>query len=234
MRRAIPAVSVTVAVLAAASVAAATNAGNAKAIAFYTKSQAAMSRYEGIRFVGGGTSYEVLPSSTGADSFRFDFGSTPTGYTSAVAHVQLVQKNGVVVEEVDTLKAKGLPKLRIWQQKSIEIGEVVNGAKTCADVIQKNSASFSTIGRPYVGFAGYTFAKLTTPKPGLRLVRTSYPLAGGTARERDTISAKTHLWRSSHLLVTGGPYNDNFLDESHFAYQRTKALVGAPRLGRCG
>jgi hypothetical protein len=61
-------------------------------------------------------------------------------------------------------------------------------------------------------------------------VQSSYPLAGGIAHERDTISAKTHLWRASHLLVTGGPYNNSFLDESHFTYQRTKATLRAPKL----
>jgi hypothetical protein len=233
MRRAIIVASVTAAALGAATVAAATTGGNAKAMAFYTKSQTAMAAYEGIRFVGGGTSYRVLPASGGVENFRFDFGSTPAGYSSAVAHVQIVQKNGLVVQEVDTLKAKGLPTLRIWQQKSLEIGELVSGAKTCAELIPKNSASFATLGRPFVVFASYTFAKLTTPKLGVRVVATTYPLAGGTAHEHDTISAKTHLWRASHLLVTGGPYNNNSLSESHFAYQRSKAAVGAPSLGRC-
>jgi hypothetical protein len=234
MRRTITAASVTVAVLVAASVAAATTAGNAKAVTFYTKSQTAMAAYAGISFVGGGTSYKVIPTAGGIDNFRFDFGATPAGYTSAVAHVQIVQSGGVVVEEVDTLQTPGQPTLRIWQERTVEVGEVENGAKTCAELIPKNSASFATVGRPFVVFAGYTFAKLTTPKAGLRLVRTTYPLAGGTAHERDTISAKTHLWRASHLLVTGGPYNKNFLNDSHFTYQRTQAIIAAPRLGRCG
>ncbi|HLW96704.1 MAG TPA: hypothetical protein VKS25_15115 [Solirubrobacteraceae bacterium] len=233
MRRAIVVAAVGVAVLGAASAAVATTGGNAKAMAFYTRSQAAMAAYEGIRFMAGGTSYRVLPPSGGVENFRFDFGSTPPGYSSAVAHVQVVQKNGIVVEEVDTLKAKGLPTLRVWQQKNLEIGELLNGAKTCAELIPTNSASFATLGRPFVVFAGYTFARLTTPKLGLRVVATTYPLAGGTAHEHDTIAATTHLWRASHLLVTGGPYNNNALAESHFAYQRTKGIVGAPRLGRC-
>ena len=233
MTRSITVLLVAVAVLVAASVAAATMGGNAKAIAFYTKSQTAMAAYDGIHFTGAGTSYKVIPTTGGIDNFRFDYGTTPAGYSAAVAHVQIVQKGGVVVEEVDTLKAPGQPTLRIWQQSTTEIGEVVNGTKTCAELIPKNSASFATLGRPFVGFTGSTFAKLTTPKAGLRVVSTTYPLAGGVAHEHDTISAKTHLWRGSHLLVTGGPYNNNFLNDSHFTYKRVQATIAAPQLGRC-
>jgi hypothetical protein len=234
VKRGIAAFLTVAALLGGAGAAAlAATGGNAKAIAFYARSQTAMAAFQGIHFKGGGTSYTVVPTSGGTDNFRFDFGSTPAGYSRAVDQVQVVQRGGQVVEEVDTLTAPGLPTLKIWQQKSIEVGEVVNGAKTCAELIPKNSASFVTIGRPFVVFASYTFGKLTTPKKGLRLVRTSYPLAGGIAHERDTISAATRLWRSSHLVVTGGPYDKNFLNESHFSYSRTHAMVRAPRLGRC-
>jgi hypothetical protein len=207
--------------------------GNARAIAFYAKSQTAIKAYEGIHFTGSGTSYEVIPKK-GYDTFKFDFGATPRGYHAAVDHVRIVQTNrGEVTEELDTMTAPGLPKLKLWQTSAIEVGEVVT-AHPCVELIPKNAASFVTLDEPFVLFGGYHFSKLTTPAAGLRLVRSTYALAGGTAHEKDLIAAKSRLWQHSHLIVTGGPYNDNYLTESQFSYLRVAHIKSPPPLGKCG
>ena len=214
------------------AVAAAPPSGNARAIAFYTKSRTAMAAYQGVAFIGGGTSYRVVRK-TGYDSFKYDFGTTPPGYKTAIAHVQVVQSGGSVVEEVDTLKARGQPTLKLWQTAEIEVGEIIT-AHPCAEIIPKNSASFVTVGGPFVAFPGYHFAKLGKPSAAARVVSSSYPLAGGVAHQKDTISARTHLWTHSHLVVVGGPYNDNFLTEADFTYSRLLGAESPPALGRCG
>jgi len=212
------------------AVAAAPATGNAKAIAFYKQSSSAMAAYEGIAFKGGGTSYEVI-SQPGGDTFKFDFGATPKGYHAAVAAVRVVQRRGVITEEIDTLKARGQPPLRLWQSGGAEIGELLT-AKPCPKLIPANSASFVTVGRRYVGLSG-RFAKLTVLSSSLRVVRSSFALAGGTAHENDTIAVATHLWRASHLVVAGGPYNNNFLTESHFSYNNSQRFITPPALRKC-
>ena len=216
------------AAIAAAAVAPPT--GNAGAIAFYKQSRSAMAAYEGIAFTGGGTSYEVIRQ-PGADTFKFDFGAKPRGYSAAVARVRVVQRKGVITEEVDTLKAPGKPPLRIWQDGGAEVGELLT-AKPCTELIPRNSASFVTVGRRYVGLSG-RFAKLTAPDSSLRVVHSSYALAGGTAHEQDTIAVATHLWRASHLVVAGGPYNHSFLTESDFRYSHSQRFITPPNLHRC-
>jgi hypothetical protein len=207
--------------------------GNARTIAFYTNSQAAMKAYEGIHFIGTGTSYEVIPKK-GYDTFSFDFGATPAGYHAAVDHVRIVQTHGgEVTEELDTMTAPGLPKLKLWQTSGIEIGELVT-AHPCVELILKNAASFVTLDEPFVLFGGYHFAELTTPTAGLRLVRSTYALAGGIAHETDLIASKSRLWQHSHLIVTGGPLNDSYLTESQFSYLRVAQIKSPPPLGKCG
>jgi hypothetical protein len=211
--------------------------GNANAASFYARSRAAMAGYEGISFRGGGTSYAVAPQRGGYDSFRFDFGAAPAGYRKSVDHVRVVQAHGVVREEVDTLVAHGLPALRVWQTGVLEVGEVMT-AHPCPEIVPKNNASYVTVGRPFVVFSGrYRYAKLGRRGRGahaLRVVRTTYPLAGGTAHEKDQISARTRLWHHSHLIVRGGPYNANFLSESHFTYRRVARYEAPPPIGHCG
>jgi hypothetical protein len=217
----------------AATVALATAArptGNPGAIAFYKQSRTAMAAYEGIAFKGTGTSYEIIRQ-PGGDSFRFDFGAAPRGYSAAVAKVLVVQRNGVITEEVDTLKAPGKPALRVWQSGAAEVGELLT-RKPCTELIPANSASFVTVGHRYVGLSG-RFAKLTVLGGSLRVVSSSYSLAGGTAHERDTISAASHLWQSSHLVIAGGPYNHSFLTESNFSYNRSQRFITPPTPHRC-
>ncbi len=222
-----------VALAIATTVAAAASApptGNPEAIAFYKQSRSAMAAYQGISFKGGGTSYRVV-SQPGADTFKFDFGATPKGYGTAVASVRVVQRKGVITEEVDTLKAPGKPPLRLWQSAGVEVGELLT-AKPCLELIPTNSASFVTVGHRYVGLGG-RFAKLTALGSSLRVVRSSYSLAGGTAHERDTIAVATHLWQASHLVIAGGPFNHSFLTESNFSYSRSQRFITPPALHRC-
>jgi hypothetical protein len=209
-----------------------TPTGNARTIAFYTKSQAAMKAYEGIHFIGTGTSYKVI-AKPGYDTFKFDFGATPAGYHTAVDHVRIVQTGGEVAEELDTMSAPGLPNVKLWQTSAIEIGEVVT-AHPCVELVLKNSASFVTLDEPFVLFGGYHFSKLTTPATGLRLVRSTYALAGGISHETDLIASKSRLWQHSHLIVKGGPLNDSYLTESQFSYLRVAHVVSPPPLGNCG
>jgi len=217
--------------VALAAAAAGRATGNAAAITFYGESRAAMSAYAGIAFKGSGTSYEVIGKSSSA-SFKFDFGATPKGYHAAVASVRVVQSKGVITEEVDTLKAPGKPPLRLWQGTGIEVGELLT-AKPCPQLIPTNSASFVTVGHRFVGLSG-RFAALAAKGSALRVVASSYALAGGTAHESDTIAVATHLWRVSHLVVAGGPYNHSFLNESHFAYSRSQRYISPPPLRKCG
>jgi len=215
---------------AIAAAAAAPPTGNAGAIAFYKQSRSAMAAYEGIAFKGGGTSYQLV-SQGGAGAFNFDFGTTPRGYSAAVASVRVVQRNGVVTEEVDTLKAPGKPPLRLWQSGGTEVGELLT-PKPCLRLVTANSASFATVGQRFVGLSA-RFAKLTALSGSLRVVHSSYALGGGTAHEQDTIALATHLWKASHLVVSGGPNNNSFLTESDFRYSRSQRFITPPSLGRC-
>jgi hypothetical protein len=144
-----------------------------------------------------------------------------------------VQSNGVVTEEVDTLRAPGLPALRLWHSSTIEVGEVMTSAP-CAAVVPGNNASFVTLGGPYVVFGGYQLGALKKGKHGVREVLSTYPASGGTAHEKDTIAASSHLWKASEFVVKGGAYNGYALSETKFHYTQTKQLVTMPALGRCG
>jgi len=218
--------------LACAGVALAAARGDRHAIAIERASRRAIAAYQGIAFTGRGTSYEIVPLRGGADSFRFDFGATPTGYRAAVASVLIVARHGVVQEEVDTLRAAGLPALRLWQGAAVEVGEVL-GAKRCPMLVPHNTAAFSTPGQPFVAVNG-TFAKPQRRAGGTTLVHSSYPLGGGVAHETDTIASARHLWTGSRVVVVGGPYNGSSLSESRFAYARSQRLRQPPRLRRCG
>jgi hypothetical protein len=215
---------------AVATAAVVRGSGDPGTISFYKQSRAAMEGYKGIAFLGGGTSYKVVQQS-GGDVFKFDFGATPKGYSAAVAHVRVVQHKGVVTEEVDTLVAPGEPALRLWQSAGTEIGELLTSNR-CPELVPTNSASFTTLGHHFVLLHG-TFAALQPGSSGLSVVASSYPLAGGTARERDTINASTHLWQASRLLVVGGPYNGNSLSESAFTYSHSLRFMPPPKLETC-
>lgn len=212
--------------------AAATASGNAKAIAFYSASQAAMAQYSGISFVGSGVSYKVTPEQ-GYDNFRFDFGTTPAGYKAAVDHVQVVQAGGRVTEELDTLTAPGLPPLRLWQHGSTgEVGEVMT-ASPCAEFIPANSASYVTVGDPFVVDSGFTFDALGHGKHGRILVRSTWNLSGSIVHETDTINGKTHLWVRSHVALEGGANNGDTLTEKDFSYSTSGTFEQVPEVGRC-
>ena len=58
------------------------------------------------------------------------------------------------------------------------------------------------MGRPFVAVNG-SFAALEQRPGGLALVRSSYPLGGGTAHETDTVASATHLWSASRVVVVG-------------------------------
>jgi hypothetical protein len=220
--------------LAVAAVAAAAGlpaSGNPTTISFYKKSRAAMDTYQGISFRGGGTSYKVIHQN-GGDVFKFSFGATPAGYRSAVAHVTVVQRKGVITEEVDTLVASGEPPLRLWQSAGSEIGELLT-PKPCPELVPSNSASFTARGHHFVIVQG-TYAPLKRSGSSLSVVASSYPLGGGIARERDTINTSSGLWQASHLLVVGGPNGGDSLGESGFSYRVTQRFIPVPTLGRCG
>jgi hypothetical protein len=215
----------------AVSAAAATPAsGDAAAIALEQQAQAAVGAYQGISFTGAGTSYRVIHQA-GGDTFKFYFGSVPKGFAPAVAHVRIVQRKGLVTEEVDTLVAPGEPTLRIWQSKGVEIGELL-GSKSCPELIPTNPASFFTVGSPLVAVHGH-YAPLSAAGGALAVLESSYRLAGGTAHERDTIDTATHLWRASRFVISGGPYNGNFLSESGFVFSRSQRFIAPPTLHSC-
>jgi hypothetical protein len=218
----------TASALAAAAVVRAS--GDPAAISFYEDSRTAMDAYEGIFFRGGGTSYEVIHQSDG-DAFRFAFGATPKGYSAAVAHVSVVQRKGVISEEVDTLFAPGKPPLRLWQSDGLEIGELLT-PKPCAELITANSASYVTVGHHFVSLHA-RFAALQKDGSASSVVASSYPLGGGIAHERDTINAVTHLWTASKVLVLGGPYAGNSLIESDFTYSHSQSFISEPKLETC-
>lgn len=206
--------------------------GDAKAIAFYTKSQAAMGQYAGIQFVGTGVSYQVTPEQ-GYDNFRFEFGATLRGFTPAVDHVQVVQSAGRVTEEVDTFTAAGLPPLRLWQHgRSGEVGEVMT-AKPCAEFVAVNNGSYVTVGDPFVVDSGFDFAPLTKGKHGHVIVHSTWPLSGSTVHEVDTIARKTHLWVRTHSALVGGADNGEGLVAKDFHYSMSQSFESVPQVGRC-
>jgi hypothetical protein len=213
---------------AAALAASSAPSGNKAAIKFYRQSQSAMAGYQGISFTGSGVSYEILHQ-PGFDNFKFDFGSAPKGFTHGVADVLVVQRNGLVTQEVDTLRAPGLPALRLWHTSGLVIGEVMD-SRVCAVTVTGGS-SFVTVGGTYVGIVG-RFAALKR-KHGNDLVRTTYAAGGGTAHEADTIDASNGLWKASTSRLRGGPYSGQSLSESGFKYSHLQQLALLPQLGRC-
>jgi hypothetical protein len=213
---------------AAALAASSAASGNKAAIKFYRQSQSAMAGYQGISFTASGTSYEILHQA-GFDNFKFDFGLTPPGFTRAVADVLVVQRNGLVTQEVDTLRAPGLPTLRLWHTSGVLIGEVMD-SRACALTVT-GGGYLAAVGGPYVGVAG-RFAALKR-KHGNEVVRTTLAAGGGTAHETDTIDASNGLWKASTFHLRGGPYSGQSLSESGFKYSRLQQLALLPQLGRC-
>jgi hypothetical protein len=204
--------------------------GDAGAIALEQQSRAAMGAYGAITFTGAGTSYRVIHES-GGDAFKFNFGAVPKGYRAAVAHVRIVQRKGLVNEEIDTLFAPGEPPLRLWQSRGTEIGELL-GPKACPQLVPLNAASFFTVGSPLVAVHGLYAAPVAAGTA--TVVSSSYALAGGTARQQDTIDTATHLWRSSRFVVAGGPFSGDALSESDFSFSRSQRFITPPALRSCG
>ncbi|MHB8659756.1 MAG: hypothetical protein ACYC91_17775 [Solirubrobacteraceae bacterium] len=205
--------------------------GNKSAIRFYRASQAAMARFQRISFTSQGTSYRIVHE--GFDNFSYDFGSVPHGYSRAIAHVIVVQRNGRVVEEIDTLKARGLPTVRVWRFRSdlTAIGRVLD-RHGCPVLFDHDNNSFVNVDAPFVTLNGSNFAPLER-RGANELVRSSYPSNGGTFHEADTINASSRLWSVSVQTLKGGPFNGARLFEDAYHYGASQRFESPPQLGRC-
>jgi hypothetical protein len=203
--------------------------GNATAIAFYDRSEAVMAGYQGLAFSGGGTSYEVVR----AGAVPFDFGVTQAGFKRAADQVLVVQRGGVVVEEVDTLSAPAEPSLVIWKEGPTQWVEQLQRPGACVYAVREaGAADFATIGQPFVEPAGSNFAALKH-SGNEDIVLSTYPDEGTTAHETDRINAASGLWQSSTTVYLGGPYSGSSTSMSAFRYGRVKPLVSLPAVGSC-
>jgi hypothetical protein len=214
--------------------AAAASSGNRQSVRLYSRAQATVGRYQGVTFTGGGTSYKILHR-PGYDDFAYFFGATPRGYHRASDRVLVVIRHGRVVEEVDTLSAKGLPSVRTWLDDThgMVLGRVLD-ARGCAVFFSDDSASFVGINQRF-GFADNP--RFTAPRRegSSWLLQSSYPLAGGVAHEVDTLRSTRGglLWSSSRLRLTGGFYSGDQLSAGDFGYRLRDAAPPLPQLGRC-
>ena len=208
--------------------------GSQAAIKLYEQSQSAMAGYEGISFTGGPASYKILPQK-GYDLFQlYTGGSTPSGYSRAVDDVLVVQHNGVVTEEVDTLSAPGKPVIRQWQgAKGAAVGEVVDSSP--CGLSYTAGDHYVIVGASFFGasFSGYRFA---APKKtgGDEVVSATFAAGSGTADETVTIEASNDLVKAFGIQVHGGPDNGFGLSETDFKYSRTQQFEQPPaKLKKC-
>lgn len=201
--------------------------GNAAAIKLFEQSQSAIASYQGVSFMGGGVSYKI-ESESGWDDFAFDLGRTPSGYSRATDAVLVVQHNGLVVEEIDTLSAAGLPGIRIWQTGAeTAVGEVMDAHPCTSSFADANH--YVTVGAPFIGstLSGYQFA--APQKNGAEeLVSFTIPAAGGTADDTVTIDAANDLWQALTLQIHGGASNGLAITENNFTYNRTQPSEQPP------
>jgi hypothetical protein len=204
--------------------------GNAAAIAFYERSAAATSAYQEIDFRGAGTSYEVRPNS---HPTLFALGSTPAGFKRASDDVKLIQRHGVVVEEVDRFSTPGEPSLSVWKEGPHKwVGQLQRPGACASAVTAAGAADFATIGQPFVEPEGSTFAALKRVA-GETTVVSTYADEGATAHETDTINATSGLWISSSVIYRGGPFDGNATSMSTFRYKHTAPVIAIPPAGRC-
>jgi hypothetical protein len=234
--RAVLAVTVSVSVgwLAGGSVAiAGSNAptGNKAAIAFYRRSESVNASYESIAFSGGGTSYKIV-AHAGTEAAKFGFGSTPKGFQHASDQVRVIQRKGVVAEEVDTLSAPGQPSVVVWNEGSSRWVAEVQHPGACVFAVS-TFGIYAYIGQPFVQPDGSTFAALQLAH-GDEIVRSTYPDEGFTAREVDAINADSGLWVESVTAYGAGSNQLAYLTSmSGFHYSRDSPLIPEPRIGQC-
>lgn len=218
--------------VAGAGVAFASTGTSRQAARLYAQAQRAVDVYQGVTFTGGGTSYRILKE-PGYQNFEYYAGSVPSGYRRAVDHVLVVLRHGKVSEEVDTLSAKGLPHVRIWLDNThgFAVGKVLD-RHGCPVYFSGASAIFVTVGQHF-GFAnGPAFTSAS--RSGKRwIVRSTYPLSGGTAQESDALNAASKRWISTYVKVKGGPYNGDHLSAAAFGYKRRQRAEAPPALGPC-
>ncbi len=211
----------------------AATSGNSKSLSLYSRAQKAVRRYQGVTFTGRGTSYKIIryPS---YDSFDFYFGAVPRGYTRATDHVRVVQRHGIVTEEVDTLSAKGHPAVRLVQDRpgTTALG-VVLSHRSCGIVFSNYTVSWAHVGAPFT--LATNDNKFAAPKKahGNWLLPSSFPLAGGIGHQTDTISASSFRWSSVRLKVAGGFDHGDGISAGSFHYLDHEASVAAPQLGKC-
>lgn len=216
------------------ALAAAPPTGNAKAIAVYRQSASVMARYGGIVFDGTGVSYKVVPE-PGYDNFSFWFGaSSETGLRAAVDHVQLTQSGGRVIEELDRIKAPGLPQLRLWQRgPNRQVGEVMSPPE-CVLRVGHNTGNFVTHGRRFVSLDGHRFARPKRLRDGGFRISSSWHQDGGTAHEIAMI-APTGRWTYARVGLHGGPESGSRFALTHFRFDRHRPHMTTPRAsGSCG
>lgn len=205
--------------------------GNQRAIRFYRSSQTAMARYATIRFTGGGTAYKLIRGSF--DDFAYAFGSVPRTYSRATDSVVVVQRGGNVVEEIDTLSAKGLPPVRVWRDHpgSSAVGLVLD-RKGCPVSFHHDNNSFVRVGNTFVSLGGIHFGALE-PRGATTIVHSRYPSSGGTAYQTDTIGSASHLWAGSQFVLRGGAFSGASLSETGFSFSHRSAYQVPPALRRC-
>jgi hypothetical protein len=202
--------------------------GNKAAIVLYHRSEAAMAAYQGLAFSGGGTSYTIDHAIPG-----FAWGATPAGYKRASDDVSVIQRGGVVVEEVDMLSAPGEPSLVIWTAGATRWVVQLQRPGACVWAVPaKGGGMFATVGQPFVEPDGSTFAALQR-SGRVEIVRSTYPDQAATAQETDSINAVSGLWQSSTTVYRGDPRGVFATSMSAFRYTRAKPLVPLPPARRC-
>jgi len=209
--------------------------GNQAAIKLFQKSVAALAAYQGISFTGRGAFYTIIPEPGGTyngkpqpnfDEFNESLGGVrvPSGYRAATDDLLVVQHNGLVVEEIDTLSAAGLPMVRQWLgANGAADGEVLT-SNPCGLTYTAHD-SWVTAGDgfygPSAGFASYRFSALSKTAGG-DLVTATYPAGGGTASQVATINPSSGLLEDMTIHIHGGTVNGYTVSESNFKYVRTQ------------
>jgi hypothetical protein len=203
--------------------------GNRAAIVFYDRSEAVMGGYQGLTFSGAGASYKV--AQTGGVPFAL--GVTEAGFKRASDQVLVVQRGGVVFEEVDTLSAPGEPSLVVWKEGPTRWVEQLQRPGACVHAVDaQGAADFATIGQSFVEPEGSNFAPLQHSR-GDETVLSTYSDEGATAHETDHIDAASGQWQFSRTVYIGGPFGGGTTSMSAFRYARVKPLVLPPPAGRC-
>ena len=160
-------------------------------------------------------------------------GSVPSGFRSAKDDVTVLQRGGVVVEEVDTFSAPGAPSLTVWASNSRPRVERLRGAGECVHAVTAaGAADFATIGRPFVDPAGSTFAPLLHIDTN-NIVQSTHLHERVTAHETDIISIASGLWLFSSVNYVGGPFNGFATAVYRFRYRRTAPIIQPPAAGSC-